>query len=122
KSNTDVAGLHSDLDIDTYKGTVAVSDLGGSLGLKNYKGEARGRVADLARRSRFKTYRGGIENGLPRDKGFDLDAEIGRHGSLDSNFEVRMARGRSFHGAVNGGGPTVHLDSYRGTFRLRRAL
>jgi len=122
KSKTEVTGLNSDLDIDTYKGTVAVSGLDGSLVLNTYKGEARAQFANLARRSRFKTYKGEIEILLPRDKGFDLDAEIGRRGSLDSAFEVRMARGKSFHGSINGGGPALHLDGYRGTFRLRRAL
>ncbi|MBI3697427.1 MAG: hypothetical protein HY238_21660 [Acidobacteria bacterium] len=58
KSKTEIGSLRSEVDVDTYKGEVRISDLDGSLSLNTYKGEARVRFANLARRSRFETYKG----------------------------------------------------------------
>ncbi|MBI3697428.1 MAG: hypothetical protein HY238_21665 [Acidobacteria bacterium] len=58
---------------------------------------------------------------LPRDKGFDLETEIGRHGTLDSSFAVSLkSPGKGFRNPVNGGGPQVYLKTYKGTYKLRR--
>ena len=121
KSKTDIGSLRSEVDVDTYKGEVVISGLDGSLSLNTYKGEARVRFANLARRSRFETYKGEIEIVLPRDKGFDLETEIGRHGRLDSSFEVGLkSPGKGFGSSVSGGGPVVYMKTYKGTYRLRR--
>jgi hypothetical protein len=122
KSKTDVAGLRSDLDIDTYKGTVAISGLDGSLALKTYKGDVRVQFTNLARRSHFDTYKGEIELVLPKDKGFDLESDVGRRGTFDSSFDLNFrSGGKRFRGSVNGGGPPIHLNTYKGAFRLRKA-
>ena len=121
KSRSDVADFKSDVEIETYKGTVSISGLDGSLALKTYKGEVKAQFANLARRSRFETYKGEIEIVLPGDKGFELETDLGRHGTLDSNFEASLRVGKGFRGPVNGGGPELRLKSYKGTFRLRRA-
>ena len=124
KSRTEVWDLQSDVDIDTYKGEIEVGKLMGSLTLNTYKGEARIDFAGLSGRSRFETYKGKIEISLPRGKGFELDAEIGRHGSLDSDFAIERRHQQDRHStteirsAVNGGGPLVLLKTEHGTMRL----
>jgi hypothetical protein len=124
KSKTEVNDLESDVDIETYKGEVEVGRLSGSLTLDTYKGEVRVGFARLGGRSRFETYKGSIDVTLPHGKGFELDADIGRHASFDSDFPLgenrRQDRRRDseIRSAVNGGGPLVRLKSDHGTIRL----
>lgn len=124
KSDTKVADLHSDADIETYKGKVEVTNLEGSLALETYKGEVWVDFANLKGRSRFETYKGDIEVKLPKDKGFELDADIGRKADFHNEFGVE-SRNRSkryddddYQATVNGGGPLVSLKTTKGTIRL----
>jgi len=124
KSRTEVNGLESDVNIETYKGEVEVEKLSGSLALETYKGDVRIAFARLGGRSRFETYKGTIDISLPRGKGFELDADIGRHGSFDSDFVFEKNRRENrrkdmeVRSAVNGGGPLVQLKTDHGTIRL----
>ena len=124
KSKTSIADIQSDVVIDSYKGDVEVSRLSGSVDVKTYKGKAKVDVAGLAGRSRVETYKGEIDFRLPRDKGFDLDAEVGRGARFRSDFELGRdrssdrRRGYDVRVAVNGGGPVVRLKCDKGTVRL----
>jgi hypothetical protein len=124
KSRTEVNDLESDVNIETYKGEVEVGRLLGSLVLETYKGEVRVGFARLRGESRFETYKGSIDITLPRGKGFELDADIGRHASFDSDFPLgekrRQDRRRDskVRSAVNGGGSLVRLKTDHGTIRL----
>ena len=124
KSRIEVDAFESDVSIDTYKGEVEVGRLSGTLALETYKGDARVAFARLGGRSRFETYKGTIEVSLPRGKGFELDADIGRHGTFDSDFAYernrRQDRRRDMEvrSAVNGGGPLVQLKTDHGTIWL----
>jgi hypothetical protein len=124
KSKTEVNDLESDIDIETYKGEVEVGRLSGSIALDTYKGEARIAFARLDGKSRFETYKGTVDISLPRGKGFELDADIGRHGSFDSDFAVDRNRHRNrssdteIRSEINGGGPLVRLKTDHGTIRL----
>ncbi len=124
KSKTTIDDLQADIDLNTYKGEVTISRLSGALDLQTYKGEAHVTFAALGGRSRGETYRGEIEISVPKGKGFDLDAEIGRHARLDADFEKvrdRSSHGRrgyDIHTAVNGGGPDLRLKSDHGTIRV----
>ena len=123
KSRTDLADLESDVNIETYKGEVEVARLSGSLELETYKGEVRATFTRLSRRSRFETYKGTIDISLPRGNGFELDADIGRHGSFESDFAFERNHqdrrsNMTVRSAVNGGGPLVRLKTDHGTIRL----
>ena len=124
KSRTEVNDLESDVKIETYKGEVEVGRLSGSLTLETYKGDVRIDFARLNGSSRFETYKGTVEISLPRGKGFELDADIGRHGSFDSDFAFEKNRRQDrrkdmeVRSAVNGGGPLVRLKTDHGTIRL----
>ncbi len=124
KSKTTVTDLQSDFEIETYKGEVDAATLTGSVNLETYKGRARIEFAGLTGRSRVETYKGRIDLSLPRGKGFDLEADLGRHARFDSDFDVDRGGRRSRHGdydvrsSVNGGGPVLRVKSDKGTIRL----
>jgi hypothetical protein len=124
KSKTSVADLRSDAEIETYKGSVEVANHDGSMTLETYKGEVWVGFANLARKSRFETYKGEIEVKLPKGKGFDVDAEIGRRADFESDFNLdgkyrsRKRHDYDFRSSVNGGGPVLRLKTEKGTVRL----
>jgi len=121
KSESRISGLTDRLDFNSYKGDVRLTALEGPVRLETYKGVVH---ADLARfaESRFETYKGEIEIALPKGASFDLDADLGHRGNLDSDFPmaVRSSEGGGRHrSTVGGGGPRLRLETYKGSFRLR---
>src|SRR5258707_13990468 len=103
--------MRRDVEIDTYKGTVDVAGLDGSLDLKTYKVDVRGAFDRLGGASRFDTYKGDIEISVPKKSEFDLHADMYRLGDLLSDFEVSTMThfGRRWDsrvsGSVHGGQP-----------------
>lgn len=124
KSEIKVADLRSDLKLHTYKGTADIANLDGGANVETYKGEVRLDFARYTRASRFHTYKGEFEIRLPKDSRFDLDADAGRRGDIQSDFEMATRasrhRGQRASGAVNGGGPELRFQTYRGSLRLRQ--
>jgi len=130
KSDVKVSGLAAALDLETYKGDVLVHDLEGTARFETYKGEMRVELARLAGDVSFSTYKGRCELTLPKDSRFTVDADTGRRGSFESDFSVTSGASsrhghrrdddeRDVHGDVNGGGPRVHFDTYKGALVLR---
>jgi hypothetical protein len=125
RSETEISNLRSDLELETYRGTVDVRGLDGAIEFKSHRGRALVKMVNLARNCRLETYRGEITLMLPRDRGFQLDSDLGRHAGLSSDFEIptrNLTRDhKQYRGAVNGGGPNLRLKSERGTLRLKRS-
>jgi hypothetical protein len=123
KSGITVSDLKNDLRLHTYKGTARVTNLDGAARVDTYKGDVRVAFARFSRASRFETHKGEIDLRLPRDSRFDLDADTGRRGDIESDFTMLTHAGRSramgASGAVNGGGPELRLTTYKGTLRIR---
>jgi hypothetical protein len=123
KSETRLSDLKADLKLHTYKGRVNVTNLDGAARVETYKGDVRVEFARFSRASRFNTYKGDIDVRLPKDSRFELDADSGRRGHIDSDFPVVTHAGRwraaREAGAVNGGGPELRLTTYKGTLRVR---
>jgi hypothetical protein len=124
KSDTRVTGLKADLNLHTYKGLARVADLDGAARVETYKGDVRIEFAHFSRASRFETHKGEIDLRLPRDSRFELAADAGRRGNLETDFAILSRAGRSNHGyrasgAVNGGGPELRMTTYKGTLRIR---
>jgi Putative adhesin len=123
RSETDVADLSGALDITTHRGTVRVHRLAGPLQLTTHRGEVNIEFASFTANSVIDTYRGSVELSMPRNSRFDLQADLGRHATVDTDFTMmtRSAdrRGETMHGSVNGGGPTLDVKTYRGDIRLR---
>jgi hypothetical protein len=122
KSEIRVSNLNSDLKLNTYKGSVAVAHLDGAARVETYKGTVHLEFARFQKESRFETYKGDIELQMPKDSSFDLDAETGRHGELNSEFPLTISAGRSnwghSSGAVNGGGPRLRFTTHKGSLRI----
>jgi hypothetical protein len=122
KSDIRVSNLDSDLKLNTYKGTVSVVHLNGAARVETYKGTVRLEFARFQKDSRFGTYKGEIELRMPRASAFDLDAETGRHGDLNTEFAMTISAGRSSSGhssgTVNGGGPKLRFTTHKGTLRI----
>ena len=102
KSKISFSGLRADARIVSHKGDIDVKDHDGSLDLATHKGD--------------------IDIAIPRSAGFDLEAEVGRNGRLDTGFEVvareRSKRERFYEEKVNGGGPRLDLTTKNGVIRL----
>lgn len=123
KSDLTVNNLESRADLYTYKGTVEVKNLKGGVDLETYKGKCEIEFSDLEESS-LETYKGKIAVMIPRGEGFSVDADLGRRVDLDSDFELisrstrRSRHEERFRGSIHGGGPTVKMKSYKGTFKL----
>ena len=123
KSEIKVSDLKADLKIHTYKGTVRVASLDGAARVNTYKGDVRVAFARFSRASRFDTYKGEIDVRLPGNSRFELAADTGRRGDIESDFAMTTRPGRSRSaramGAVNGGGEELRLTTYKGTLRVK---
>jgi hypothetical protein len=127
KSRIDVRGLTGDVDLNSYKGVVALADVPG-VRLVTYKGEVRARFERFERDSSFETYKGDITVELPARAGFDLDVDPGRRGNFGSDFGTAASakrrddekEQRSYRGPVNGGGPALRMETYKGILRIRQ--
>ncbi len=122
KSDIKVVDLKSDLKLHTYKGTARVSGLDGAARVDTYKGDVRVEFARYGHESHFDTHKGEVEVRLPKDSRFDLDADAGRRGDVDSDFAMTTrashSRSSSMSGAVNGGGPRLRMTTYKGSLRI----
>ena len=121
KSEIRVANLRADLKIKTYKGAVTVAGLDGGADLETYKGEMSVEFARFSRDSRLETYKGEFEVRLPKDSRFHLDADSGRGGAVNSDFELAShSMNVSGHAlSTNAGGPALRFTTHRGNLKLR---
>ena len=125
KSETSVADVKSDISLYTYKGKARLVRVEGSVEVETYKGDVRVDYTALGKSNRFETFKGEIDIAVPRNAGFELEADLSRRGSLRSDFDVeeryrwRRDRSKEYRASVNGGGPLLRLETYKGTYRLR---
>ncbi len=126
KSDIEVKELKSDIVIETYKGNVNITGLEGSIDLETYKGDVQINFKALTDDCKFDTYKGKIELTLPADSKFSVDADLGKKGDFDSEFDVnenRTKRNRDddyVRGDINGGGSYIEFSTYKGDLRLRK--
>ncbi|MFK7848168.1 MAG: DUF4097 domain-containing protein [Rhodothermales bacterium] len=120
KGEARIYGVTGDLRIDTYKGDVKITELAGSLEADTYKGNITAEFAEFSGNSSIDTYRGDVRLRLPRDAGFDLNANLGNKGDLDTNFglsDVSIEKNK-YRGTVGGGGPNLEVDTHRGRIEV----
>jgi hypothetical protein len=125
KSRTRIDNIKTGLKLNTYKGDVDIENLFGGIDLETYKGEVRVSFSKINNNSRFETYKGDITVEIPKGNGFGLRTDFERRVDFTSDFDVtEIERGRKhrFHdyeGKINGGGPTLELESKKGEIRLK---
>lgn len=122
RSETQIADLAGALNIDTHRGTVRVERLSGPLQLTTHRGDITIGFASFSGNSSIDTHRGTIELSLPKGSRFNLQTDLGKHASVNTDFPivVRSAnrQGESTQGSVNGGGPTLDIKTFRGSIRI----
>ncbi len=122
KSESEISGIQGEVEFNTYKGTAKLDGLERATAIKTYKGDIRATFAKFAGGLNVDTYRGSIDVLLPKSSAFDIDAHLDRRADLVCDFErtIRTSHNeRQFRSAVNGGGPTLKVNSYRGSIRVR---
>lgn len=122
KSESDISGIQGDIEFNTYKGTARLDGIQGAFDGETYKGDIRAIFARFSGPGRVETYKGSIDMSLPRSSAFELHAELERRAEFDCDFPrtIHTSRRQShMEGAVNGGGPSLRVESYRGKIRLR---
>jgi DUF4097 and DUF4098 domain-containing protein YvlB len=121
-SRVEVHNLHAALSVSTHNGQIDVSGLAGALDLDTHNGNAKVQFASLTGPSSVDTHNGDVELVMPAASRFTLDTDS-HNGRVQSDFAVTTRnigrREANRGGAVNGGGPTLHLTSHNGSFRLR---
>ncbi len=121
KSSIQVSDIHSALRIQSHKGTIQIRGLQGTLDLKTHKGEVRAEFSRILGTSRVETHKGDIELAFPKGTGFQLQADLGRRGRLDSNFDgTGPVKATPYRVAVNGGGAQLQLSTHKGSFKLQQ--
>jgi len=123
RSEIGISGLQGALDLETHRRIAHVHGLSGPLTVNTHRGGIDVEFASFSGHSSVTTHRGSIQLTMPKASAFDLEADLGKHASMQSDFSMmtRLAgkRGQNLHGAVNGGGATLRVDTYRGEIRLR---
>ena len=122
KSDSNIAGVEGAVEFETYKGTVRLDGLRAALHLNTYKGDVHATFAAFTAASRVETYKGEIDLSLPRSSAFTLSTKLERHATLDTAFAQTVrstSHQRGYNGSVNGGGPELRVNSYKGSIRLR---
>ena len=93
------------------------------MDLETYKGEVAIGFAALSKPVRLQTYKGEIRLRLPASSAFDVDADTGRRGDFETEFEMTSRSGGSsgrIRGAVNGGGPKISFETDKGSLALAK--
>lgn len=122
KGKLDAGRLTGDIRLDTYKGTARLEEISGSIDIETYKGEVRIDAAQLNERSRIETYKGRVSITLPEAQQLDIRASLGRRADFDSDFPLtlRTWNRNEVRGEINGGGPLLSIETYKGEIRLRK--
>jgi hypothetical protein len=121
RSEIDVAGLAGALNLTTHRGQARVQGLSGALHLDTHRGDIQVDFASFTANSSVTNYRGTIDLSLPKTTHFDLQTNSGRRGSIVTDFPMvthTVSRRGGVDGKVNGGGPSLNIETERGEVRL----
>jgi hypothetical protein len=139
RSNTTVTGFEGRVDIVSDRSELGIRDIAGQMTIEADRGghsrleEIRGSLdleadrtdvviafSKLDARSSIDVDRGDVRIEVPSAQGLTLDADLTRRSGFDSDMALDKRRGdeHRFTADVNGGGPTLTLESDRGRIRL----
>ena len=117
----DVTGV---LKLETTNGKIIVTRCAGTLTAESTNGSIRAELLRVTPGTpmTFETTNGRITLALPAGYGAMLDAE-NTNGSIHTDFPVTTnhAGHHSLQGAINGGGPTLHLRTTNGSIDIQSA-
>lgn len=108
--------------LDTSGGGIRVENVGGAVDASTSGGSIAARlIAPLPGAVKLDTSGGGITVEVPATAAFDLEADTSA-GSVKCDLPIVIAGKKEhdhLHGAVNGGGPKVKLDTSAGGIHIR---
>ena len=119
-----VTGLKGSVNLNTVNGSVEAEGLSGPGRFETVNGSIRVAYDSLAGQPdiRLETVNGGGTLKLPADAAFRLDASTVNGGtSCDFPITLEKTGKHELRGTVNGGGPTVHMESVNGGLSVKRA-
>ena len=115
-------GIEGRLSAETFSSSFRADEVRGSIDFETFSGDATIRFAALTGDSQFESFSGDVELYLPEDATFDLDAEMGMSGSLESDFDltVNSSGDNEQRGRVGEGGPEIAFETFSGDLELRK--
>lgn len=119
-----VTAIEGDLDLDTTNGGIDLYDVSGSVRAHTTNGGIEIRLAGSTWRGSgldAETTNGGIELAVPDGFAAHLEAET-VHGDVHTDFPITVQGriGKELSADLNGGGPTVRLETTNGGISIRR--
>ena len=115
-------GVTGPIDITTRAKDITLSGLSGPLNLHNSDGFVNVQTAPTLAAMEIDNSEGGITITLPADAHFSVDAAA-HGGKVQSDFPLSLqssGSGETAQGAVNGGGPTLHLTADKDNITLKK--
>ncbi len=115
-------GITGPIDITTRAKDITLSGLSGPLNLHNSDGFINVQAAPTLAAMEIDNSEGGITITLPADAHFSVDAAA-HGGKVQSDFPLSLqsfGSGETAQGAVNGGGPTLHLTADKDNITLKK--
>ncbi|HKP88117.1 MAG TPA: hypothetical protein VJZ26_18575 [Blastocatellia bacterium] len=122
RTSLKASDLEGDLRINMDRGQAELSNLRGSLDIQTDRTDSTLRSVRIEGDSRLEIDRGVFEMGLTGSQQLTINADFSRRTSFESDFGVAMktTSGKSFQGAINGGGPRFSINADRGRISLKR--
>lgn len=125
KSDITIEAIRGPVHISTYKERIQMRDVDvqGSLYIKTYKGEVDAELRGIGEGATIDTYKGEITLRLPENYGMTVDYTGDRRANLDTDFPIATTRvgTDALRGNINGGGPRLRFDTYKGTLTIRKS-
>ncbi len=115
-------GVTGPVEITTRAKDITLSGLSGPLNLHNSDGFINVQTAPTLAAMEIGNSEGGITITLPADAHFSVDASA-HGGKVQSDFPLSLqssGSGETAQGAVNGGGPTLHLTADKDNITLKK--
>jgi DUF4097 and DUF4098 domain-containing protein YvlB len=104
--------------------TVELDDVSGSVTVSNRNGAVSVTSAPPLGSIEIENQHGSVDLGLPEHTGFLLEAQA-KNGSLENDFGLALEGDDALHrlsGAVESGGPSVHVMTTDGDVTIRKAV
>jgi len=123
RSDVAVRDLNGAFDLDKHRGEARLERLSGPVTIKTHRADVWAGLMNVSGANRIETHRGQIHLEIPASSRFNIDADLGRHASIRSDFGMPSKdwrRSQQVRIPVNGGGATLRLKSERGDIVLRR--
>ena len=111
-SDVEITTLSGALDANLFSGDLKATGLSGPLSADTFSGNMELTFDTLTNDIEAETFSGRVRLYLPSDAGFEVDADLGMGGDLDSDFTLDGDE-------ANGGGPRISFETFSGDLDLR---